>query len=53
MINNIRKLLQTDKWYNVSREVEIAKGRYEYVSTFKSFIQQLKRMLNSNTNEEV
>jgi len=47
MINNIRKLLQTDTWYNVSVEVEIAKGKYEYISTFKSFIEQLKRLLNS------
>ena len=45
MINNICKLLQTDKWYNVSHEVEIAKGKYEYVSTWRTFVQQAKRML--------
>ena len=45
MIGNIVKLLQTDNWYNVSHEVEIAKGRYEYISTWRKFVKQAKRML--------
>lgn len=45
MIGNIVRLLQTDEWQNVSPEVEIAKGQYEYISTWRKFIKQAKRML--------
>ena len=48
MITQIIKLLQTDDFYNVSKEVEIAKGRYRYVRTFKQFWSQLKRIIKSN-----
>ncbi len=45
MITNVIKLLQTDNFYNVSPEVEIAKGQYEYISTWRKFVKQAKRML--------
>ncbi len=45
MITNIIKLLQTDDHYNISDKVEIAKGKYEYISTWGKFVKQAKRML--------
>jgi hypothetical protein len=45
MTSDIIKLLQSDNWYNLSKEVEIAKGKYQYVSTWKQFTRQLKRII--------
>ena len=43
MIAQVIKQLQSDSWYNVSNEVEIAKGKYKRVTTFKQLAKQLKR----------
>ena len=48
MIGSVVKLLQTTEFYNVSKEVEIAKGRYQYVNSWKKFIAQIRRAVNSN-----
>lgn len=43
MIETALKLLALDKWYNVSENVEIAKGKYEIADTFKKGINKIKR----------
>jgi hypothetical protein len=43
MINTALKLLALDNWYNVSENVEIAKGKYELTDTFKKGINKIKR----------
>ncbi len=53
MIGNVIRLLQTDKWYKVSKEVEIAKGRFQYIDTTKKAARQLKRIIKSNYYEKV
>jgi len=45
MITDIIKLLQADNYYGVSKEIEIAKGKYERVTTWEKFVKQAKRML--------
>jgi hypothetical protein len=44
MIADIIRLLQKDKFYNVSQQVEIAKGRYQYVDTWAKCRAQIVRM---------
>jgi hypothetical protein len=48
MIKNILDLLNLDHWYNVSENVEIAKGKYAGVKDFKQMKEQLKRLRNGN-----
>jgi len=43
MISQIIKQLQSDNWYNVSKEVEIAKGRYKLEERFRPILRQLIR----------
>ena len=43
MISNIIEILGKSDYYNVSETVEIAKGKNEYVSTFKDFKRKVKR----------
>lgn len=43
MINLIIKLVQSNEWYGISKEVEIAKGKDQYVHTFKQLKRTLKR----------
>jgi Uri superfamily endonuclease len=43
MIELALQLLTLDKWYNVSTNIEIAKGRYEYVDSVKKGINRIKR----------
>jgi len=45
MITNVIRLLQLGDYYNTSPEIEIAKGKYEYISTWRKFVKQAKRML--------
>lgn len=45
MIAQIIKQLQSDKWYNVSEEVETAKGRYQLPTNFKMLKNQSIRTL--------
>jgi hypothetical protein len=44
MIKVIIDTLSTEKWYNVSERVEIAKGKYAYPKTFKQAIEKIKRV---------
>ena len=43
MIEIALQLLALDKWYNVSENIEIAKGKYEIADTFKKGINKIKR----------
>ena len=43
MIETALKLLSLDNWYNVSENVEIAKGKYELADTLKKGINKVKR----------
>lgn len=47
MILLIIKLVQSQKWYGVSEVVETAKGRQQYIQTWKQGKQQIKRALKS------
>jgi len=44
MITQVIKQLQSENWYNVSSDVEIAKGKYKRVTTFRQFFKQLRRL---------
>ena len=48
MITQVIKQLQSENWYNVSGDVEIAKGKYKRVTTFRQFFKQLGRVLKGN-----
>jgi len=43
MIAKIIELLQSNDFYNVSENVEIAKGKYEIVTSFKDAKRKIKR----------
>lgn len=43
MIKNIIDLLTMDEHYNISERVEIAKGKYEYITTWKAGWIKIKR----------
>ena len=43
MIANVIKLIQSNDWYDVSEEVEIAKGKYELTDTIKKAKRKIKR----------
>ncbi|MDG3582047.1 hypothetical protein [Galbibacter pacificus] len=45
MIVQILKLLQTDNYYGISKEIEIAKGKNELPKSFQEIINQAKRKL--------
>lgn len=47
MINLIIRLVQSNEWYSISEEVEIAKGKYEYCHTFKQVKNKYKRAIKS------
>lgn len=42
-LNIILQLLAMDNWYNVSENVDIAKGKYKYPKTFKELRNNFKR----------
>jgi hypothetical protein len=44
MIPKIIELLQSNYFYNVSENVEIAKGKYEIVTNFKDGKEKIKRL---------
>jgi len=44
MIKDILELLTIDDFYNVSEQVDIAKGKYELVDTIKEGYEQGKRI---------
>jgi hypothetical protein len=43
MITEIIKLAQSNKWIGVSEEVEIAKGKYRVIYTWKQLWKLIKR----------
>jgi hypothetical protein len=43
MIGNIVKLLQTDDFYGISKEIEIAKGKYQLIKSVKIAKRQIIR----------
>ena len=43
MIKQILDLLALDEFYGQSEIIEIAKGKYQRVTTFKQGVKQLKR----------
>lgn len=45
MINNIIELLNTSKFYGVSENIDIAKGKYEIPSTWSDTFKNIKRRL--------
>lgn len=45
MITEIIRLLQTDEFYGVSYNVEIAKGRNQFMTRFEQLKYQMKRWL--------
>lgn len=45
MIRKILELLKTGDFYNVSEEIEIAKGKYKAPETTKEFQRAVKRRL--------
>lgn len=44
MISQLIDLLVLDEYFGQSERIDIAKGRYEYPTTWKSFKQLLKRI---------
>ncbi len=48
MITQVIKQLQSDDWYNISEEVEIAKGRYKITTRFKTLRKRIKRILKGS-----
>lgn len=49
MVEVALQLLALDKWYGVSENVEIAKGKYEYADTLKKGINKVKRDIQWQT----
>lgn len=45
MIGLIIKMLQTNDFHGVSEEVEIAKGKYQFVRSWKQVFRNYKRWL--------
>lgn len=45
MISLIIQLAQSQEWYGVSENVEIAKGKNQYMQTWGQMKKQLKRAL--------
>ena len=47
MISEIIKILQSNDFYGAGNYTEIAKGKHEYITTYKSFKRKLKRTIKS------
>ena len=47
MIKNIIDVLQGNEHYGAGKYTEIAKGKYEYVSTWNGFKRKAKRLWQS------
>ena len=45
MIKHILDLLALDEFYGQSENIEIAKGKYQLVTTWKQGFEQIKRQL--------
>lgn len=46
MIGKVIELLHSDEWHGVSENVEIAKGKYERITTWKGLWRYIKRRRN-------
>ena len=46
MINNIIDLLQLSEYYGVSKQVDIAKGKYKVPYSWKELGKKIKRIWN-------
>jgi len=44
MVKNIIDLLEIDEHYGVSENIEIAKGKYEYITSWKRAWEKIKRL---------
>ena len=44
MIKNVIELLARDEYYGISEDIEIAKGKYEYITSWKKAWQKIKRL---------
>jgi hypothetical protein len=44
MVKNIIDLLEIDEHYGVSERIEIAKGKYEYITSWKRAWEKIKRL---------
>lgn len=47
LIRQVIELLQTDDWYNVSKEVDIAKGKNQLITKPSELIKQAKRIIKA------
>lgn len=47
MIGLIIKLSMSDEWLNISDEVEIAKGKNQYIMTWNQYGKLVKRKIKS------
>jgi len=45
MIKNIIAMLSVDNFYGVSENIDIAKGKYAYTSSFRKITRQERRKL--------
>lgn len=44
MITEIIKLVQSDAWFGVSKNVEIAKGQHKIITTWRGAYKYFKRL---------
>lgn len=44
MIGKIIDILQSDDFYGGGEHIEIAKGKHEYVTTWKGLVRKIKRV---------
>ena len=47
MIVEILNTLKTNEFYGAGECTEIAKGKFEYTTTWKGFVRKLKRVLKA------
>jgi len=47
MIAQIIRTLQSNEFYGAGNYTEIAKGKHEYITTYKSFKRKLKRTIKA------
>jgi hypothetical protein len=48
IIAQVIRQIQSDDWYNISEEVEIAKGKNKIRTNLRGFKKQLMRVLKGN-----
>ena len=44
MIKNVNELLSFNEYYGISENIEIAKGKYEYITSWKRAWEKIKRL---------